>query len=185
MTLRAAEEERMIEIRINSRKSLKITCIFLYLVLSTNLLFSETPVFLIKDGLLKIGNGKTALLIRVDGNSISNTFVHNDYEYIEIHINPSLEELVKYNRKKNTYEKYYYTKYCINKNDDVLLEVDPPHFGSQNKKNRKFYINSDLVFEGAIEEFDSMKGFESEFRVYFHEKIIVSISKEQNKWKVK
>jgi len=172
-------------IRNNSRKNIKQLCIFIFILFSTNSLFSETSAFLTKDGLLKIGTGKSALSIKIDGNAIVTTFVHNKYEYIEIHINPSLEELVKYNSEKNSYEKYYYTKYCINENDDVLLELDPPHFGSQDKKNRKFYVNSDLVFEGVIDEFDSMKSFESEFRVYFDGKIILLIHKEQNKWKVK
>jgi hypothetical protein len=185
MTLRAAWEDEMPKIRTNSKKNIKILCIFIFILFSTNLLFSETPVFLTKDGLLKIGKGKSALSIKVDGNAIVNTFVHNKYEYIEIHINPSLEELVKYNSKKNTYEKYYYTKYCINENDDILLELDPPHFGSSDKRYRNFYVNSDLIFEGDIENFDSMKSFESEFRIYFDGKIILLIHKEQNKWKIK
>ena len=146
---------------------------------------SETPINLTEDGLLRVGAGKHALSIQVDGNSIGTPFVHNNYEYIEVHINPSLEELVKYDREKHTYEKYYYTKYCVNENDDVLTEVDPPHFGSQDKNDRKFYINGDLVFEGRIEEFDNMESVESEFRVYSNGENILSISKEKDIWKAR
>ena len=146
---------------------------------------AETPINLTEDGLLRIGTGKHALSIQVDGNSIGASLVHNNREYIEVHINPSLEELIAYDRETGTYSKYYCTKYCLNENDDVLTELDPPHFGSQDKSDRKFYVNGDLVFEGRIEEFDNMESMESEFRVYHNGKVILSISKENDIWKAR
>ena len=146
---------------------------------------SETSINLTEGGLLRIGTGKHALAILVDGNSIGTPFVHNSYEYIEVHINPSLEELVIYDREKHSYKKYYCTKYCVNENDDVFTELDPPHFGSRDTKDRKFYVNCDLVFEGEIEEFDSMESGVSEFRVYSNGESILSISKEKDIWKAR
>jgi len=67
----------------------------------------------------------------VTGNSVMHQFQKKNRAYFEVHINPSLSELVIFNLNTKKFETFLYTQYFINSRMDILTILDPPHFSSE------------------------------------------------------
>ncbi|GEM_PF-4544255 len=74
---------------------------------------------------------------QVTGNSVMHQFQKKDRAYFEVHINPSLCELVIFNLKTKKFETFLYTQYFINSRRDILTILDPPHFSSDDEGQAK------------------------------------------------
>jgi hypothetical protein len=85
------------------------------------------------------------------GNSIINYYEKNKNYIYEIHINPSLMELIIFDTVSLTFRKYYYTRYFIDSNNNAIILLAPQKFNVPEELENiwKLYIN-DVIIDDEI-----------------------------------
>ena len=123
------------------------------------------------------------LKIEVSGTSIIKSFDQNGYHYIETHINPSLGELIQINKEHMTFIKYNITIYTINKSDDILIVLDPPHF-SKEIYSQEIRINNLILNNTINKQIKTISNYGYEFKLITIENKDYIIKKIGNEWNI-
>jgi len=156
--------------------------LFAMVIICSTSLFAEIKCIIEGEELL-INYRNTEYKTSVMGNSVMNQFQKGSNVFFEVHVNPSLSELVVFNLKTKKFTTYHYTQYFINGNSDILTIVDPPHFSSEDAAfEKEVSVNGSSVykFDKTIEIDVKISG--GKFDVYSDEKKIGSIKKNKQKW---
>ena len=122
---------------------------------------------------------KTAVM----GNGVMEQFQKGGSAFFEVHVNPSLSELVVFNLKTGKFTTYVYTQYFINDSIDILTVLDPPHFSSEDSDiEREISVNGNSVckFDRSVEI--DVKISAGKFDIYSDGKLLGSISKNKKIW---
>jgi hypothetical protein len=117
--------------------------------------------------------------LNINGNVILNYYQENDKDIYEIHVNPSLMELVIFDRNNKTFEKYYYTKYYMN-NNNVITLLAPPHFNTPPEFSTiwKLYINNILINDNIkITGIINFEEDDQEIIIYNNSEVIIILDK--------
>lgn len=118
----------------------------------------------------------------VSGNAVIKQFQKMGSAFFEVHVNPSLSELVVFNLKSKKFTTYMYTQYFINDSLDILAVLDPPHFSSEESDVKKeISVNGNPVcrFDKSMEL--DVKISSGKFKIYSDGKLIGSIIKNKKK----
>ena len=120
---------------------------------------------------------------QVSGNSVMHQFQKKNRAYFEVHINPSLSELVIFNLKTKNFETFLYTQYVINSRLDILTILDPPHFSSENEGQIKdISVNGVSVCSFNKADDIDVKISAGKFEIYSDNKRLGYISGNKNGW---
>jgi hypothetical protein len=106
----------------------------------------------LQENKLTVKHKNKTFYFETSGNYIIHHYQRNKYYIYEIHINPSLNELVIYDTMNEEFRKYYYTKYFIDNNYNVITLLAPPHYNTPDEFRNvwKIYINDKLEDDGII-----------------------------------
>ena len=135
---------------------------------------------------LKVNYKNTEYKTSVSGNAVMEQFQKGNSAFFEVHINPSLSELVVFNIKTKKFTTYMYTRYFINNSMDILTVVDPPHFSSEESDiESEIFVNGNSVckFEKSIEI--DVKISAGNFDIYSDDKMMGTIGKNKKNWVLK
>lgn len=119
----------------------------------------------------------------VSGNAVTHQFQKKNKAYFEVHINPSLSELVIFNLKTKKFETFLYTRYFINSRMDILTIIDPPHFSSENEGQvKEISVNGISVCSFNKSDDIDVKIKADRFEIYSDNKSIGYISGNKDGW---
>ncbi|PKL17375.1 MAG: hypothetical protein CVV49_11195 [Spirochaetae bacterium HGW-Spirochaetae-5] len=155
---------------------------FTLLVIYGTSLFAEIK-YIIEGEELIFNYRNTEYKTSVMGNAVMDQFQKGSNAFFEVHVNPSLSELVVFNLKTKKITTYHYTQYFINGSSDILTIVDPPHFSSEESDvKREISVNGSSVcrFDKSMDL--DVKISSGRFNIYSAGKLIGSISKNKKIW---
>lgn len=119
----------------------------------------------------------------VTGNAVTHQFQKKNKAYFEVHINPSLSELVIFNLKTKKFETFLYTRYFINSRMDILTIIDPPHFSSEEESLvKEITVNGVSVCSFNKADDIDVKIKAAKFEIYSDNKRIGYISGNKDGW---
>jgi hypothetical protein len=89
--------------------------------------------------------------VEILGKVIINQYPKNNLDIYEIHVNPSLMELIIFDKSNKLLKKYYYTNYYIDINNNIITLLSPPHFNTPDEYLNiwKIYINNELKYNSV------------------------------------
>lgn len=120
---------------------------------------------------------------QVSGNSVMHQFQKKNRAYFEVHINPSLSELVIFNIKTKKFETFLYTQYFINSRMDILTILDPPHFSSEEEGPvKEISVNGVSVCSFNKADDINVKIAAGKFEIYSGSKRLGYITGSKNSW---
>ncbi len=156
--------------------------LFTLFAICSTVLFAEIKCIIEGEELI-LNYNNTEYKTSVIGNAVMNQFQKGSNVFFEVHVNPSLSELVVFNIKTKKFITYHYTQYFINGSYDILTIIDPPHFSSEDAAiEKEISVNGSSVykFDKAIEI--DVKVSDGKFNIYSDEKKIGCIKKNKKKW---
>ncbi|WP_078129821.1 hypothetical protein [Leptospira alexanderi] len=118
------------------------------------------------------------------GNSITRHYPFGKKYIFELHINPSLAELIVFDTvKKTTEDVYLYTNYHITKDGFMIIMLSSPH-GTQDRidgKGWSLYVNRKLLKKNLVVKdhisFDEQRNL---IKIYDGEKLLLKLVKSEN-----
>jgi len=153
--------------------------VYLLFILINTVVYSQVKYELIKSDLICTINNEI-VKIDVSGNCVLDQFYTKNFCYIEVHINPSLSELIKISIKDRSFNKYYVTLYRINKKDDVLILLNGPHF-SAGRNTQKIFVNDNAIENVAL-IIDSVMVNDLDFDLYSKGRKVSIVRNNGVKW---
>ncbi len=120
---------------------------------------------------------------QISGNALMHQFQKKDKAYFEVHINPSLCELVIFNLRTKKFETYLYTRYFINSRMDILTILDPPHFSQEESiQGKDISVNGVSVCSFNKTDDIDIKITAGKFEIYSGGKRLGYITGNKNGW---
>lgn len=118
------------------------------------------------------------------GNSIMKYYPFGKKYIFELHINPSLGELIVFDTVKKTIENaYLYTDYHITKDNFIIILLSSPHFTQDNIDGAgwSLYVNRRLLKRNlVVKNRISFEEEKNQIKIYDGEKPLLKLIKNKN-----
>jgi hypothetical protein len=113
------------------------------IIFCINNLFGEEPNIEIDNEVLNLEYEGINILIEITGTAIINSYKKNNLYFYELHVNPSLSELIIFDTINSSMTSYLFTYYFICENNSIVILKAPPHFSEL--KEWELYYNEELL----------------------------------------
>ncbi len=165
-------------------KLILINSISIILLFSTNKLYSQKISAEVESDRLIIKYENKIFKIKTLGNSITRYHAFGKKYIFELHINPSLGELIVFDTvKKTTEDSYLYTNYHITKDNLIIILLSSPHYTQDRIDGNRWslYVNHKLLKKNLVVKdrisFDEEKNL---IKIYDGEKLLLKLVKSEN-----
>jgi hypothetical protein len=119
--------------------------------------------------------------VKISGKVIINQYQRNNLDIYEIRVNPSLMELIIFDKSTELLKKYYYTNYYIDIDNNIITLLSPPHFNTPDEYLNLWtiYINNELKYNDIkINGKIRFEENDTQIIIYSEEEIVLKIEKE-------
>ncbi|WP_232616664.1 hypothetical protein [Leptospira weilii] len=165
-------------------KLILINSISIILLFSTNKLYSQKISAEVESDRLIIKYENKIFKTKTLGNSITRYHAFGKKYIFELHINPSLGELIVFDTvKKTTEDAYLYTNYHITKDNLIIILLSSPHYTQDRIDGNRWslYVNHKLLKKNLVVKdrisFDEEKNL---IKIYDGEKFLLKLVKSEN-----